>query len=175
MSLTVKHNGKTWETDEGGFRIDNCPFDIEPDEDWYDYVRIKYGIPDLTSEHLKILEYIQDYYRNNGISPSLYKISNELKIKKKSIHKLFPTAKAIIMMAGLPRPTGPDMSDKGWVRNSQLMPAKAKKWYYEASLNEECLHEVSLPFKNYKTEDDVFRGAFETRSVNNKRRRHRRY
>jgi len=109
----VKHNGKTWETDEEGFRIDTGPI-IEPDEDWYDYIRLKFRIPELTPEHTKILDYYQKYYHNNGISPSLFRITNDLKIKKKLICKLFPSPKAVIMMAGLPRPTGPDMPDKGW-------------------------------------------------------------
>ncbi len=106
--LIVVHNGKTWEVDYDGFRMDASPLDIKPDEDWYDYVRMKEGIPKLTSEHIEVLEYFQNFYRKMGLAPPLGVATRELKKSKDSLFKLFFPSKnpimTIIMMAGLPQP-----------------------------------------------------------------------
>lgn len=104
MLLTVKHNGKKWEVDEFGHRVDG---DVETDEDWYDYVRIKEGLPELTSAHRELLKYVQDYYRNNGIAPLPRRIFKEFGCC--DIYKLFPTKnpiETIRIMAGAPVPIG---------------------------------------------------------------------
>lgn len=107
----VEHNGKTWETDYEGYLLN-----FDPDEDWYDYVRIKCGIPEITPEHLEILKYCQDYYRKNGIYPFMKQVTSRFRIKNyKYIRKLFPSTDpkypknfytTIMIMAGLPRPWG---------------------------------------------------------------------
>ncbi len=110
MSLTVEHNGKIWETDYKGFLLVFTPDDM----DWRDYIRMKDGIPELTSEHIEILEYFQDFYRKNGIYPnlssrSIKKISKELNKSFNYICKLFPSENpflTIIVMAGLPNIIG---------------------------------------------------------------------
>ncbi len=106
--LIVVHNGKTWEVDYDGFRTDASPFGIKPDEDWYDYVRMKEGIPELTSEHIEVLEYYQNFYKNKGLAPPISLAIRELKKSKDSIFQLFSPSmdpiKTIIIMAGLPIP-----------------------------------------------------------------------
>jgi tRNA 2-thiouridine synthesizing protein E len=105
----VEHNGKTWKTDYEGYLIDVGPLEIKLDEDWYDYVRIKDGIPELTSEHIEIIEFYQDYYKNNGLWPIKRILTKGLNKSFDTICKLFPSKnplKTIHMMAGLPRPHG---------------------------------------------------------------------
>ncbi len=103
----VEHNGKTWCTDYEGYLLN-----FDPDEDWYDYVRMKDGIPELTSEHRELLEFYQNFYKNNGIWPLKPILARELRKLNKSIEgicKLFPSKnplKTIHIMAGLPRPWG---------------------------------------------------------------------
>ena len=105
MSLTVEHNGKQWEVDSQGYRID-CA--VTPDEDWYDYVRIKEGMRDLTSEHRKILEYFQEYYRKNGaLGPQLKELKKGLNKSLREIYELFPRGPTTVrIMAGFPSPMG---------------------------------------------------------------------
>ncbi len=101
----VEHNDKTWKTDYEGYLIN-----FDPDEDWYDYVRVKDGVPELTSEHREILEFYQTFYKNNGIGPFKSRLTRELRKLNKSIDglcELFPSKnplKTIHIMAGLPRP-----------------------------------------------------------------------
>lgn len=103
----VTHNGKTWVTDYEGYLIH-----FDPDEDWYDYVRTKAGLPTLTPEHRTVIEFYQNFYRNNGIYPFRGILARELgKINQSidSICKLFPSEdplKTIHLMAGLPGPWG---------------------------------------------------------------------
>ncbi|MCP3932019.1 MAG: TusE/DsrC/DsvC family sulfur relay protein [Bacteroidetes bacterium] len=104
----VEHKGKTWETDYDGFLIYVSPHDIKPDEDWYDYIRMKEGISAITMEHREVLEYFQDHYRKFGAFPPITKVDRELNKSKESVFKLFfpskDPMKTIIIMAGLPRP-----------------------------------------------------------------------
>ncbi|MCP4161201.1 MAG: TusE/DsrC/DsvC family sulfur relay protein [Deltaproteobacteria bacterium] len=108
-NIVVKHdNGKTWEIGYYGFRID-AHFDLKPDEDWYDYVRINEGLPELNSDHRRVLKFYQDFYKENGIAPASSYIARELNISKDELFKLFPTRdplRSIIKMAGLPYPHG---------------------------------------------------------------------
>ena len=108
--VIVEHKGKTWETDYEGYLLYVSPLDIKTEEDWYDYIRMKDGIPELNSEHIEVLEYYQYFYRKNGIAPPLYVVARGLQKPKDSILKLFFPSKnplkTIHIMAGLPRPTG---------------------------------------------------------------------
>ncbi len=106
--LIVVHNGKKWEVDHDGYLEDTSPLFIKPDEDWYDYVRMREGIPELTFRHLEILEYYQRFYREKGVAPPISLATRELGWSKDFIFKLFfpskDPIKTIIMMAGLPHP-----------------------------------------------------------------------
>lgn len=113
MSVIVKHNGKKWTVDYCGFRLqdaqDNSSLVIKPDEDWYDYVRDKYGISKLTSEHIEILEFYQEFFNNYGIASTVHIAAKTLKKTESSILKIFGSRnprKVIIEMAGLPMPIG---------------------------------------------------------------------
>ena len=111
MSLQVEHNGRTWHVDYDGFLIStvgDATLYVSPGEDWYDYVRMKNGIQELTFDHIEVLEFYQDYYRNNGIAPHIRLVAMEVKKTQDSILKLFMPSKnpilTIVIMAGLPHP-----------------------------------------------------------------------
>ena len=60
----VTYKGKTFEVDEDGFLLkfdEWCP-------EWLEYVKESEGITDLNEDHQKILDFLQDYYRKNGIA-----------------------------------------------------------------------------------------------------------
>jgi len=108
FSLTVEHNGKSFEVDYDGYLYHGFEYYSDEDlEDWYDYVRIKNGIPAITSENREVLKYYQNYYKKNGLAPIPRTRRKELNISDQSIQKLFPSKDShltIIMMAGLTRP-----------------------------------------------------------------------
>ena len=61
----VSFQGKTFEVDEDGFLLrfeDWCP-------EWLEFVKEAEGIPELTADHHKVVDFLQDYYKKNGIAP----------------------------------------------------------------------------------------------------------
>jgi len=101
---TVDFQGKTFTVDEDGF-IDS--FD-NWSEEWVQYVKGEEGIKEMTEEHRKIIEVLQDYYKKNGIAPMVRVLSKVTGFKLKHIYELFPSGpgKGACKMAGLPKPTG---------------------------------------------------------------------
>jgi TusE/DsrC/DsvC family sulfur relay protein len=102
---TIEHNGKTFEVDEDGFLAKGMD---EWNEDWVDYVRTIEGIGDLTPEHQKVIDTLQEYYKKNGIAPMVRILSKTTGFPLKRIYELFPSGpgKGACKMAGLPKPTG---------------------------------------------------------------------
>ena len=62
----------------------------------------------LTDEHWKCINFLQDYYKKNGIAPMVRIFSKVTGFKLKHIYELFPSGpgKGACKMAGLPKPTG---------------------------------------------------------------------
>ncbi|MGM0418862.1 MAG: TusE/DsrC/DsvC family sulfur relay protein [Thermodesulfobacteriota bacterium] len=100
----VEFNGQTFVVDEDGFLDDFNNFT----EDWVEYVKKEEGIDELTDEHWKVIEILQDYYKKNGIAPMVRVLSKLTGFKLKYIYELFPSGpgKGACKMAGLPKPTG---------------------------------------------------------------------
>ncbi len=101
---TVEFKGKTFEVDEDGFLQnfdDWCP-------EWIEYVKEFEGIKEVTEEHHKVIDFLQDYYKKNGIAPMVRILSKVTGFKLKKIYELFPSGpgKGACKMAGLPKPTG---------------------------------------------------------------------
>ena len=100
----VTHMGKTFEVDDEDF--------LQVYEDWgpewVDFVRESEGIPVITPNHEKIINFLQEYYNKNGIAPLVRVISKQTGFKLKEIYELFPSGpgKGACRMAGLPKPTG---------------------------------------------------------------------
>jgi len=68
----------------------------------------KNNIGPLTSDHWKIIEYVQFFYKKYDRGPSIVKISKITGFNSKYICHLFPcgVAKGAYRLAGLPRPFG---------------------------------------------------------------------
>ncbi len=104
MPQIVEFKGKKFEVDEDGF-LQN--FD-DWCEEWVEYVKESEGIKELTDEHWKVINFLQDYYKKNGIAPMVRILSKVTGFKLKKIYELFPSGpgKGACKMAGLPKPTG---------------------------------------------------------------------
>ena len=102
---TIEHNGKSYNVDEDGFLTKGME---EWDNGWVDYVKGIEGIGDLTDEHNKIINTLQDYYKKNGIAPMVRILSKTTGFPLNRIYELFPSGpgKGACKMAGLPKPTG---------------------------------------------------------------------
>ena len=101
---TVEFMGKEFVVDEDGF-IDN--FENWSPE-WVQWVKKEEGIDELTDEHNKVIDVLQDYYKKNGIAPMVRILSKTTGFPLKRIYELFPSGpgKGACKMAGLPKPTG---------------------------------------------------------------------
>ena len=56
-----------------------------------EYVKESEGITDLNEDHQKILDFLQDYYRKNGIAPMVRILSKNTGYKLKEVYELFPS------------------------------------------------------------------------------------
>ncbi len=102
---TVEHAGSSFDVDEDGFLTKGMD---EWNESWVEYVKASEGISDLTDEHWKVINALQDYYKKNGIAPMVRILSKTTGYPLKRIYELFPSGpgKGACKMAGLPKPTG---------------------------------------------------------------------
>jgi TusE/DsrC/DsvC family sulfur relay protein len=101
---TIEHGGKSFEVDEDGFLLKGDDFCQE----WVDYVKGVEGISEMTDEHNKVIDALQEYYKKNGIAPMVRILSKTTGFPLKRIYELFPSGpgKGACKMAGLPKPTG---------------------------------------------------------------------
>ena len=83
----ISFQGKTFEVDEDGFLLrfdDWCP-------EWMEFVKESEGIAEITADHQKILDFLQDYYKKNGIAPMVRILSKNTGYKLKEVYELFPS------------------------------------------------------------------------------------
>jgi len=101
---TIEFEGTSYDVDEDGF-IDDF---VNWDEGWMRCVKSSEGIDELTDEHKKVVDVLQEYYKKNGIAPMVRILSKVTGYKLKYIYELFPSGpgKGACKMAGLPKPTG---------------------------------------------------------------------
>jgi len=101
---TLEHNASSFEVDEDGFLLKGDDFNA----DWVDYVKSVEGISEMTDEHQKVIDALQEYYKKNGIAPMVRILSKTTGFPLKRIYELFPSGpgKGACKMAGLPKPTG---------------------------------------------------------------------
>ncbi len=101
---TVEYGGNTLTLDEYGFIYSFYNWNQE----WVQLVKEAEGIDELTEEHWKVVNVLQDYYKKNGIAPMVRILSKVTGFKLKHIYELFPSGpgKGACKMAGLPKPTG---------------------------------------------------------------------
>ena len=104
IMATIEIAGNTFELDDDGF--------LQEPAKWNEEIALKLavqeGINDLTDEHWKVINYLRNYYLENGIAPMVRKLTNETGIKLKKMYELFPQgpANSAFKWAGLPKPTG---------------------------------------------------------------------
>ena len=101
---TVEFEGISFNVDEDGFIDDFNNWNTN----WVKYVKHVEGIQELTDEHWKVINVLQEYYKKNGIAPMVRILSKVTGYKLKYIYELFPSGpgKGACKMAGLPKPTG---------------------------------------------------------------------
>ncbi len=102
---TIEYKGNVYDVDEDGFLTKGME---DWNNDWVDYVKGEEGISDLTDEHWKLINILQDYFKKNGIAPMVRVLSKTTGFPLKKIYELFPSGpgKGACKMAGLPKPTG---------------------------------------------------------------------
>ena len=102
---TIEYGGSSFGVDEDGFLTNGME---EWNEKWVEYVKAEEGITDMTDEHWKVINALQDYYKKNGIAPMVRILSKTTGFPLKRIYELFPSGpgKGACKMAGLPKPTG---------------------------------------------------------------------
>ena len=91
----ITYKGKSFEVDEDGFLLrfdDWCP-------EWMEYVKESEGISEITPDHQKILDFLQDYYKKNGIAPMVRILSKNTGYKLKEVYELFPAVSVHAMLA----------------------------------------------------------------------------
>ncbi|RKX61153.1 MAG: sulfite reductase [Thermodesulfobacteriota bacterium] len=101
----LEFGGEKFEIDEDGFLLGG----IEHwNRTWVDYVKSTEGIEELTEEHWKLVNVLQEYFKKNGIAPMVRILSKATGFPLKKVYELFPSGpgKGACKMAGLPKPTG---------------------------------------------------------------------
>lgn len=65
------------------------------------------GIPELTQEHWKVIEFLQKDFAERGVLPSIRRLNTVGAIPTKDLYRLFPGGplKKAAKIAGLPKPT----------------------------------------------------------------------
>lgn len=63
---------------------------------------------ELTPRHWEIINFVRNYYKEHGKSPTLRQISAEAGVPTKELFQLFPKgpAKKVARIAGVPKPEG---------------------------------------------------------------------
>jgi len=97
-------NGKSYQVDEDGFLEDPSVWNLDVAKDF----STSEGVDQLTEDHLKVINYLRNYYLEFGIAPMIRKLCKETGFKLNQIYELFPSgpAKGACKLAGLPKPTG---------------------------------------------------------------------
>jgi len=99
-----EHGDVKIEVDEDGF--------MEDPELWDKNVAMALatteGVPELSEEHWKLVNYLRGYYLEFGIAPMIRKLCKETGFPLKKVYELFPSgpAKGACKVAGLAKPTG---------------------------------------------------------------------
>ena len=96
--------GKSLEVDEDGFLQEPDKWDEEVAKS----LATLEGVSDLTEEHWKVMNYLRNYFLENGIAPMVRKLTKETGVNLKQMYELFPQgpANSACKWAGLPKPTG---------------------------------------------------------------------
>lgn len=98
------HLGIRTDVDEDGFLL-------HPEE-WSDRMARALadadGVPELTDEHWKLVEFVRAYWREHGVAPMVRVLCRETGMSLSRVYELFPNGPAhgVCKVAGLRRPDG---------------------------------------------------------------------
>lgn len=69
---------------------------------------VQEGIPTLTPDHWKVINFMREVFAKEGDAPSIRRLTKESGIDTKTLYQLFPKgpAKKASKIAGLPKPKG---------------------------------------------------------------------
>lgn len=69
---------------------------------------VKEGIPELTSQHWAVINFMRKVFDQDGDAPSIRRLTKESGVDTKTLYQLFPKgpAKKAAKIAGLPKPKG---------------------------------------------------------------------
>lgn len=101
----IKLNGSQLEVDENGYITDPSLWNEDLAILLAEHAE---GIKELTKDHWKIINYLNQYYHEFSKAPMVRNICKETGFKLKEIYSLFPggPANGACKVAGLPKPTG---------------------------------------------------------------------
>lgn len=100
----IEFKGQQIEVDEDGFITDPGLWN----EELAEFLAKTEEIEELTEDHWKVINYLNNYYKEFGIAPMVRKLCKDTGFKLNYIYELFPSgpAKGACKIAGLPKPTG---------------------------------------------------------------------
>lgn len=101
---TFMFKGRTLTMDRDGFVQEFDAWTIELAQYLADAARMG----PLTSDHVKVLTFLREYYREQELAPPIRVLCRETGLTLKRIYALFPAgpARGACKIAGLPKPTG---------------------------------------------------------------------
>ena len=92
------------QVDEDGF--------MEHPEEWNERIALALAstedLTEISQDHCKVIKYLREYIKQNGIAPMIRKLCKETGYSLKQIYDMFPSgpAKGACKVAGLSKPTG---------------------------------------------------------------------
>lgn len=104
MDATLEIAGKTLALDKDGHLANLQDWN----EDVARQIAASEGVPDLTEDHWKVINYMRKVFVEEGDAPSIRRLTNQSGVPTKLLYSLFPKgpAKKAARIAGLPKPKG---------------------------------------------------------------------
>ncbi len=102
MKKEFQVKGKIYELNEDGYLANPEQWD----ESFAVEIAKELGINELTEKHMMVINYMREYYKQNGVVPTLRKVSKESGVGMKDLYSLFPDGpiKKAAKISGLPKP-----------------------------------------------------------------------
>lgn len=101
---TMSIAGKAIELDADGHLANRKDWN----EDMAREIAAQEGIPELTSPHWAVINFMRTVFEKEGDAPSIRRLTKESGVDTKTLYQLFPKgpAKRAAKIAGLPKPKG---------------------------------------------------------------------
>jgi len=101
---TLSIAGKMIELDADGHLANRTDWT----EDMAREIAAQEGIPELTSQHWAVINFMRTVFEKEGDAPSIRRLTKESGVDTKTLYQLFPKgpAKRAAKIAGLPKPKG---------------------------------------------------------------------